>query len=123
MKYEELTEKIIGCAIEVHRALGPGLLESTYERCLAREMFLQGISVELQVPVPVEYKGSILDCGYRADMIVEKKVLIELKSVEQVSTVHEAQMLTYMKLAKVEVGLLINFNVNVLAQGIRRFVL
>ena len=123
MKYGDLTEKVIGCAIEVHRALGPGLLESAYEQCLARELELCNIPFEVQVSLPLEYKGMSLDCGYRIDMLVDKKVIVELKSVEEIMGIHEAQLLTYMKLAKIEVGLLINFNVAILKEGLKRFVL
>jgi GxxExxY protein len=118
---DALTEKIIGCAIEVHRALGPGLLESTYEQCLARELSLNDVPFRLQVPIPVEYKGLHLDCGYRIDVLVNDQVILELKSVERTLALHEAQLLTYMKLAVIEKGLLINFNVKRLVDGIRRF--
>ena len=118
---DPLTEKIIGCAIEVHRTLGPGLLESAYEQCLARELSLQDVGFRLQVPVPVEYKGVHLDCGYRIDVLVNEQVILELKSLERTLAIHEAQLLTYMKLAKVGKGLLINFNVRRLVDGIRRF--
>ena len=123
MKFDEISNKVIGCAIEVHRALGPGLLESTYEQCLSREMDLSGIAFKLQSPLPVEYKGIKLDCGYRVDMLVEDKLIVELKSVEKILPIHEAQILTYMKLANIKVGLLINFNNNLLKDGIKRFVL
>jgi GxxExxY protein len=107
----------------VHRTLGPGLLESTYEQCLARELSLAGIPFALQVALPVEYKGLHLDCGYRIDLLVDRVLLVELKSVEKVLGVHHAQLLTYMKLAKIQTGLLINFNVRMLKDGIDRFVL
>ncbi len=123
MEFDKLSNRVIGCAIEVHRTLGPGLLESTYEQCLAREMMLTGLSFQLQYPQPVEYKGLRLDCGYRIDLFVEEQLIIELKSVSQLTTVHEAQLLTYMKLAKASIGLLINFNVKMLKDGVRRFVL
>ena len=118
---DPLTEKIIGCAIEVHRALGPGLLESAYEQCLARELSLNDVPFRLQVPIPVEYKGVHLDCGYRIDVLVDEQVILELKSVERTLALHEAQLLTYMKLATIAKGLLINFNVKRLVDGIRRF--
>jgi len=118
---DALTETIIGCAIEVHRTLGPGLLESAYEQCLARELSLRQAGFRLQVPVPVEYKGVHLDCGYRIDVLVDEQVILELKSVERILAIHEAQLLTYMKLAHVAKGLLINFNVRRLVDGIRRF--
>ena len=123
MNINELTERVIGCAIEVHRILGPGLLESTYERCLARELKMAGISHELQAGVPIEYKGIHIDCGYRVDVLVEESLILELKSIEKVTDMHKAQLLTYMKLAGVKAGLLINFNVRLLKEGIQRFVL
>ncbi len=123
MEFDGLSKKVIGCAIEVHRNLGPGLLESTYEKCLAHELTLNGIDFELQKAVPVTYKGIKLDCGYRIDVLVENSLLIELKSVNKLSEVHEAQLLTYMKLADVETGILINFNVRLLKDGLKRFVL
>ena len=120
---DQLTYKIIGCAIEVHRALGPGLLESTYEQCLAHELKMNGLAFKLQCPLPVEYKGIRLDCGYRVDIFVEDNLILELKCVEHIKEIHEAQLLTYMKLAGVRTGLLINFNVRKLIDGIKRFVL
>lgn len=123
MEFDELSSRVIGCAIEVHRGLGPGLLESTYEQCLAHELTLNGIQFELQYPLPVEYKGVRLECGYRVDVMVEKKMILELKSVDRITAIHEAQLLTYMKLAKLKVGLLINFNATRLRDGIKRFVL
>lgn len=120
---DPLTYKVIGCAIEVHRALGPGLLESAYEQCLAHELSLAEIPFRRQVPLPVEYKGLKLDCGYRLDFLVDDRLVLELKSVEGLSDVHTAQLLTYMRLARAPVGLLINFNVTLLKDGIRRFVL
>lgn len=122
MQHEELTEKVIGCAIEVHRVLGPGLLESTYEQCLARELSLQEIEFRLQVPLPVEYKGVRLDCGYRVDVLVANRVIVELKSVDKILGIHQAQLLTYLKLSGMSTGLLINFNVDQLKQGIKRLV-
>ena len=121
--HDPLTGRVIGCAIEVHRSLGPGLLESTYEQCLARELSLQGTAYQLQVPLPVEYKGVQLDCGYRIDLLVEERLILELKAVEAIKPIHAAQILTYMKLARVPTGLLINFHVAVLRDGIKRFVL
>ena len=121
MVRDPLTERVIGCAIEVHRNLGPGLLESTYEQCLAHELALNAIPFRLQVPVPVEYKGVYLECGYRIDILVDGQVVLELKSVERLAGTHEAQLLTYMRLAKLERGLLINFNVGRLVDGIKRF--
>jgi len=123
MEFDKLSNRVIGCAIEVHRELGPGLLESTYEQCLAHELKLNGLRFELQQPLPVKYKGVRLDCGYRVDVLVEDKLIIELKSVEQIKGIHEAQLLTYMRLAEVKIGLLMNFNVMKLKDGIKRFVL
>lgn len=121
MSLNELTGKTIGCAIEVHKALGPGLLESTYEQCLCQELSLARIPFKVQWPLPVTYKGIRLDCGYRVDIFVDERVILELKAVGQVKKIHEAQLLTYMRLANIEVGLLINFNVEVLKNGIKRF--
>ncbi len=115
--YEALTEQIIGSAIEVHRALGPGLLESAYEECLCHELHLQKLSFQRQVPLPVEYKGVHLDCGYRVDVVVEDKVVLELKCVEHIVPVHEAQLLTYLKLTGKRVGLILNFHVSTLVRG------
>ena len=123
MKFDELSNKVIGCAIEVHRELGPGLLESTYEQCLAYELKRAEIPFKLQVGIPIEYKQIKLDCGYRIDLLADDRLIVELKSVDQMLKIHEAQLLTYMKLAGVRVGLLINFNVEVLRKGVRRFVL
>src|SRR5262245_20274934 len=118
---DPLTERIIGCAIEVHRALGQGLLESAYEQCLARELSLNNVPFRLQVPIPVEYKGVHLDCAYRIDILVDDQVILELKSIERIVSLHEAQLITYMKLATINKGLLINFNVKRLVDGIKRF--
>lgn len=123
MQTNELTHKIIGCAIEVHKALGPGLLESAYEECLSYELTSQGLSVERQKPLPLEYKGVKLDCGYRLDLLVNDEVVVELKSVEAIANVHKAQLMTYLKLTEKKVGLLINFNVTVLKDGIVRWVI
>jgi len=114
---------VIGCAIEVHRNLGPGLLESTYEQCLAYEFGMADITFKLQHPLPVEYKNIKLDCGYRIDLFVENSLIIELKSVERILPIHQAQLLTYMKLSGTSVGLLMNFNVEYLKNGIKRMVL
>ena len=118
----EISGKIIGAAIEVHRKLGPGLLESAYEECLCCEMALRGIKFERQVPLPLNYKGVDLDCGYRLDLLVEDKVIVELKSVETLEPIHEAQMLTYLKFRNAWLGLIINFNVIMLKDGVRRMV-
>jgi GxxExxY protein len=114
---------VIGCAIEVHRALGPGLLESAYEICLCRELSLRKIQFECQRPLPVTYKGVKLDCGYRADLIVDERVLVEVKAVDQLAAIHDPQLLSYLKLSELKVGLLINFNVRILTHGVRRKVL
>jgi len=123
LEFDELSNRVIGCAIEVHRNLGPGLLESAYEQCLAREFSLADVNFEIQKSIPISYKGIQLDCGYRLDLFVENRLILEIKSVDKLLPIHEAQILTYMKLAKVSVGLLINFNVELLKEGIRRFVL
>jgi GxxExxY protein len=118
----DLTERIIGAAIEVHKALGPGLLESAYEECLALELSLANISFERQVPLPVAYKSLQLECGYRLDFLVEKTVVLELKAVECLQPIHEAQLLTYLKLGGWPIGLILNFNVPVLKKGVKRMV-
>jgi GxxExxY protein len=118
----QITEAILGAAIEVHRELGPGLLESAYEHCLCHELSLRGLALERQVELPVKYKGVRLDCGYKMDIVVEDLVIVELKAVDQLTPVHEAQLLTYLKLSKRSVGLLINFNVRLLKEGIKRLV-
>ncbi len=122
MDSHQLTHEIIGAAIEVHRLLGPGLLESAYEECLCHELTLRKLGVQRQVPVPVVYKEVKLECGYRLDLVVERKVILELKSIEAFSPVHEAIMLTYLRLSGYRIGLLINFNVTILKDAIRRFV-
>ena len=119
----ELTEKIIGAAIAVHKELGPGLLESAYEACLVYELAQSGLKVESQKPLPVSYRGVQVDCGYRIDLLVEDQIILELKSVEKIEPIHEAQLLSYLKLSGYKIGLLINFNVRLLRTGIRRFVL
>jgi GxxExxY protein len=123
MHVNELTQATIGCAIEVHKVLGPGLLEAPYEVCLCRELTIKGIPFERQKPLPVIYKGEMLDVGYRIDILVAGLVVVELKAVEAILPIHEAQLLTYMKLGGWQVGLLINFNVALLKNGIRRRVL
>jgi GxxExxY protein len=122
MKNNEITELIIGCAIEVHKSLGPGLLESAYEECLVYELRILGLNVQRQLPIPIIYKDIKLDCGFKLDLLVENKVIVELKSVEEIHPVHEAQLLTYLRFANKPVGLLINFNVTLLKNGLRRFV-
>lgn len=121
--FNELTEAIIGAAMEVHRALGPGLLESTYEMCLCRELAIRGIPFERQVPIPVEYKGVKLDCGYRADIVVDATILFEIKAIDSLLPIHDVQLLSYLKLGGWKIGLLINFNVELLKNGLRRRVL
>jgi GxxExxY protein len=118
-----LVREVIGCAIEVHRTLGPGLLESAYEQCLAHELSQRKISFAMQKQLAVEYKGIHIDCGYRIDMVIQDELLLELKSVEHLLPIHEAQILTYLKLAGLRHGLLINFNVRLLCDGIRSFLL
>ena len=118
-----LTEKIIGAAIEVHRNLGPGLLESAYEACLAYELEAAGLTVERQKPMPLAYKDIRLDLGYRLDMVVADQVVLALKAVDEFTDIHEAQILSYLKFSDYEVGLLINFNVRLLKDGIRRFIM
>ncbi len=120
---EALTEQIIGAAMEVHRQLGPGLMENVYQVCLAHELDLRGVSCQREKPLPIVYKGTQLDCGYRLDFLVEDKVVVELKAVEQLLPIHEAQLLTYLKISGCKVGLLINFNVPLLKRGIKRRVL
>ena len=120
---EELTERIIGAAIEVHRTLGPGLLESVYEECLCHELGLRDLKFERQVALPLQYKGISVSVGYRADIIVEGAILLELKAVERLLPVHEAQLLTYLRLSRMRVGLLLNFNTSVMKHGIVRRVL
>jgi GxxExxY protein len=123
LEQEQLTESIIGAGIEVHRELGPGLLESAYEECFCHELHVRGISFQRQVDLPVKYKGLSLDCGYRLDVVVENQVVVELKSIEQILPIHQAQLLTYLRLSGKKVGLLMNFNVSVLKSGIVRRVL
>jgi GxxExxY protein len=117
-----ITESIIGAAIEVHRDLGPGLLESAYETCLAFELVERGLKVEQQKPLPVVYREVKLDCGYRLDLLVEEAVIVEVKAVDRLAPIHQAQLLSYTRLSGCKVGLLINFNVKVLKDGIRRVV-
>jgi GxxExxY protein len=119
---DPLTERIIGAAIEVHRELGPGLLESAYEECLCHELELAGMKVRRQVPLPVRYKTVQLEVGYRMDIVVEDRVVLELKTVDQLLPIHDAQLLTYLRLSGIRVGLLLNFNTVMLRDGIRRLV-
>jgi len=122
INFDGLSNQVIGCAIEVHKTLGPGLLESTYEQCLAYELNMAGLAFVRQKPLPVDYKGVVMECGYRLDFIIENRLIVELKSVEKLQKIHEAQILTYMRLSHLNVGLLINFNEIMLRNGIKRFV-
>jgi len=122
MEFEELTEKIIKCAMDVHTALGPGLLENAYRECLFYKLRKEGLYVEKEKPIPLVFEGVTLDCGYRIDLLVENKVVIELKSVKAIEDIHLSQILTYMKLGKYNVGLILNFNISSLKDGIRRVV-
>ena len=122
MDINNLSSTIIGAAIEVHKALGPGLLESVYEECLCHELSLQDLSFERQKPLPVAYKGTKLDCGYRLDIIVENTIILELKSCKKIEPIHKAQLLTYRKLSGLHLGLFLNFNVPVMRDGIIRIV-
>ena len=122
MEINQLSSKIIGAAIEVHKALGPGLLESAYEECLSYELGLRYLSLERQKPLAIIYKGKKLDCGYRLDLVVENAIILELKSCEKIEEIHKAQLLTYLKLSGLKLGLLLNFNVPVMRDGIVRIV-
>ena len=122
IKEDTLSKEIIGAAIEVHRNLGPGLLESAYEECLCRELAICDIAFERQKPLAVSYKGVKLDCGYRLDIVVGGLIILELKAVDQIEPIHEAQLLTYLKLSNLKLGILINFNVPILRDGIKRIV-
>lgn len=123
MEVNQITQSIIGAAIDVHKGLGPGLLESAYEECLCHELDLRKIAFERQKPVPIVYKGRTLNCGYRLDLLVEDLVVVEIKAVQELLPIHEAQLLTYLRLGSWKVGLLINFNVPLLKRGIKRVVL
>ena len=122
MEFDELSRNVIGCAIEVHRTLGPGLLESTYRQCLAYELSHAQIPFQMEMPLSVRYKNVLLDCGYRIDLLVGGDLIVEVKSVETLLPIHQAQILTYMRLARIPIGLLINFNVTKLQSGIKQFV-
>ena len=122
MDTNQLSSQIIGAAIEVHKTLGPGLLESAYEECLCHELHLRGVSLERQKQLSVLYKGKRLDCGYRLDIVVEKAIILELKSCEKIEPIHKAQLLTYLKLSGLTLGLILNFNVPVMKNGIVRMV-
>ncbi len=123
MEFDAVSNRVIGCAIEVHRHLGPGLLESAYQECLAYELRRAGISFHKEWSLPVRYKDVLIDCGYRVDILVEQTLIVELKSVDRLLPIHEAQLLTYMKLASIRTGLLMNFNVQRLTDGLKRMVL
>lgn len=122
MDINKLSSKVIGCAIEVHKTLGPGLLESAYEQCLCHELNLRELSFESQKSLPVEYKGKRLDCGYRLDIVVDNVIILELKACEAIIPIHKAQLLTYLKLSGLHLGLILNFNVPVMRDGIVRIV-
>lgn len=121
LKNNPLVSEVIGCAIEVHKALGPGLLESAYEACLCRELEMRKLPFQRQAPLTFDYKGVQIDCAYRMDIVVAESLLLELKSVEQIHPIHEAQTISYLKLSKLKQGLLINFNVPLLKDGLRSF--
>jgi len=123
MEFDSLSRKVIGLVIEVHRELGPGLLESTYEKCLVHELNMNLIENSSQVEIPIIYKGFKIDCGFRLDLLIQGKLIIELKSVKKLLPIHDAQLLTYMKLAKIKTGLLINFNRSLIKDEIKRFVI
>jgi len=123
MTINEITHAIIAVAIKIHRRYGPGLLESAYQACMRRELELQGIPFEYEMPLPLEYEGMKIDCAYRLDLLVCGQVVVELKSIAKIQPIHEAQLLTYLRLGEWQVGLLINFNVPVLKEGIKRIVL
>ena len=123
IEFSELSNKVIGCAIEVHKSLGPGLLESAYQQCLCHELKLNQINFQQEKPLPVNYKGCQLDCGYRIDILIENEIILELKSIERLQPIHEAQILSYMKLANIKQGFLINFNVTLLKDGLKSFIL
>ncbi len=122
MDLNQLSSRIIGAAIEVHKTLGPGLLESTYEECLCHELGLQGLKYDRQVNLPVCYKDKQLDCGYRVDVIVERTIILELKAVDAILPIHKAQLLTYLKLSNIQLGLLLNFNIPLMRDGLHRIV-
>jgi GxxExxY protein len=123
VKFDELSNVVIGCALKAHKILGPGLLESAYEQCLCYELTQAGLKFERQKELPIRYNGITVDCGYRLDILVEGKLMLELKCVDKLMPIHEAQILTYMKISSVPIGLLINCNSVLLRDGIRRFVL
>lgn len=122
MHENEIANIVIGCALDIHKSLGPGLLESAYQQCLYYKLQKEGLKVQKEKPMPLEYEEVYLDCGYRIDLLVEDKLVIEIKSVEALKNIHMAQTLTYMKLGDYKLGLLINFNVNMLKQGVKRVI-
>jgi GxxExxY protein len=122
-RFGDCSEQVIGACIEVHRAIGPGLLESAYECCLAHELALSGLNFERQRPIPVSYKGVFLECGYRLDFIVEGQLIVEIKAVEQLLPVHQAQLITYLRLTRLTSGLLVNFHAATIQRGLRRLTL
>jgi GxxExxY protein len=122
MEFDPISQKVLGCALEVHRTLGPGLLETVYEKALAQELTDAGLQFAAQVQLPVIYKGHDLGCGFRIDLLVENSVVVELKTVDQLAPIHEAQLITYLKLSGHRIGLLINFNVPLLKHGVKRLV-
>ena len=122
MEFDPISQKVLGCALEVHRTLGPGLLETVYEKALAQELTDAGLQFAAQVQLPVIYKGRDLGCGFRIDLLVENSVVVELKTVDQLAPIHEAQLITYLKLSGHRIGLLINFNVPLLKHGVKRLV-
>ncbi len=121
--FSQLSHDVIGAAIEVHKYLGPGLLESTYQKCLAHEFSMRGIEYKMEFPVPIKYKKVSLDCGYRLDFMIEDSIIVELKSIDRLMPIHQAQLMSYMKLTHVKQGFLINFNVELLKQGLKSLVL
>lgn len=123
MEQNDITYKIIGCAYNVHSELGPGLLESTYEVCLEHELIKEGLKVERQKALPVDYDGVKLDAGYRIDLLIENKIILELKSVDEIAPIHKAQLMTYLKLSDLKLGLLLNFNVQDMKKGINRIIM
>ena len=122
MEFDPISQKVLGCALEVHRTLGPGLLETVYEKALAQELTDAGLQFAAQVQLPVIYKGRDLGCGFRIDLLVENSVVVDLKTVDQLAPIHEAQLITYLKLSGHRIGLLINFNVPLLKHGVKRLV-
>lgn len=120
--YNELSSQIIGAAMDVHREIGPGLLESAYEECLSYELILRGLSIARQKPLPLKYKNTSLDCSYKLDLVVGNLIIVEIKAVETILPIHEAQLLSYLKISGLKLGLLINFNVKLLRNGIRRII-